>query len=370
MKQRWMWSLGSLIVVLLLATACDQVAAPAPASPPPATVLPGPSSSQPTQAPAKPTTAAAGQPTQGPGPVVVQTLPPNTPNATGAAAGPTPTTVKAALSCPAPQALAANAQLAARVNGQGVSLDAYNREVAQATASFVEQGIDTKSAGGQEALKSLKQQVLDQLINDVVIAQQADKEGIKVTDNDLNARLAEMLQDAGSVDKLNEYLKTNQLSLTDFCQQIRMDILGTAMLNRVTAALPTNVEQIHIRQILVSSPQTAQDILKQLRAGGDFAKLAQQYSLDEASKVNGGDLGWSPRGRFDPQLEAIAFQLKPGQISDVIQTQFGYHIIKLDERDNSRPLPPEMIQNARQQAFLAWLQAVRQGMKIEQLVQP
>lgn len=372
MKQRAVWSLGCLILVLLLATACDQ--APAPVQQPPVTLLPSPVIAQPTQA-VQPSAGAVAS--QTPGPVVVQTLAvPSTPQTSAGAgtpqtgAGPTATLVKAALSCPPVQPLAANAQLAARVNGQGVSLDVYNRQVTQATSAFVQQGIDVKSPTGQEAVKSLKQQVLDQMINDLVIAQQAEKEGIKVTDNDLNARLAEMIQDAGSVDKLNEYLKNNQLSLADFCGQIRSNILGEAMLNRVTAALPTNVEQIHVRQILVASPQTAQELLRQLRAGADFGALAKQYSLDEASKVNGGDLGWSPRGRFDPQFEAVAFQLKPGQISDVVQTQFGYHIIKLDERDASRPLPPEMIQNARQQAFLAWLQAVRQGMKIEQLVQP
>jgi len=73
---------------------------------------------------------------------------------------------------------------------------------------------------------------------------------------------------------------------------------------------------------------------------------------------------------MEPQFETIAFQLKPGQVSEVVQTQFGYHIIKVEETDPSRPLPPELIQNGRQQAFLAWLQAVRDGMKIERLVQP
>lgn len=314
---------------------------------------------------------------------VATPLPPATASAVavspGAAANPTPPTVQPslatgtaalALTCPPAGTLAANVPLAARVNGQGVSLELYNRQVAQAQAAFVQPGIDPKSPSGQEALKSLKRQVLDQMINDLVIAQQAEKEGIKLTDNDLNARLAQMIQDAGSVDKLNQYLAQNQLTLADFCNQIRSDVLGETMLNRVTAALPTSVEQVHVRQILVSTPQLAQEVLDQLRAGGDFATLARQYSMDEASKANGGDLGWAPKGKFDAHLEAVAFQLKPGQISDVVQTQFGYHIIKLEERDNSRPLPPDQIQGARQRAFLAWLQAVRSGMTIEQLVQP
>jgi parvulin-like peptidyl-prolyl isomerase len=92
--------------------------------------------------------------------------------------------------------------------------------------------------------------------------------------------------------------------------------------------------------------------------------------VDEATKVNGGDLGWFPKGVMDPQFETITFQMRPGEVSNVVQTQFGYHIIKLEEKQDARPLPPELIQNARQQAFLAWLQAVRETLKIERLVTP
>jgi len=274
------------------------------------------------------------------------------------------------LSCPANIAPPANTQLAARVNGVGISLDLYNRQVAQAQAAMVSQGLDPNSAAGKEALKSLKQQVLDQLINDVVIGQQAEKEGVKFTDNDLNVRLAQMVTDAGSVDKLNEYLTKNQISLGDLCSQLRSQIAGEAMLSRVASTLPTSVEQVHARHILVNTAALAQAVLLQVRQGRDFVALAKQYSIDEASKSNGGDLGWFPKGVMEPQFEAIAFQLRPGQVSEVVQTQFGYHIIKVEERETSRSLPPELVQNARQQAFLAWLQAVRDTMKIERLVQP
>ena len=278
---------------------------------------------------------------------------------------------KGALTCPAAQALPANTQLAARVNGQGISLDPYNRQMAQAQAALVQNGgLNPNTPAGQEAVKSLKQQVLDQMINDVVIAQQADKEGIQVTENDLNARLAQMIQDAGSVERLNEYLQKNQLSLADLCSQVRNQLLGEAMLNRVTAALPANAEQVHARHILVASAQQAQAIREQLLQNKDFVALAKQYSLDEATKQNGGDLGWFPKDVMDPRFEAIAFQLRPTQISEVVQTQFGFHIIKVEEHEQSRPLPPEVIQNKRQQAFLAWIQAIRGTMKIEQLVQP
>ncbi|HTP12025.1 MAG TPA: peptidylprolyl isomerase, partial [Bacteroidota bacterium] len=72
-------------------------------------------------------------------------------------------------------------------------------------------------------------------------------------------------------------------------------------------------------------------ILDSLRAGGDFADFAKRYSSD-ATAANGGDLGWSKRGDFVPEFEEALFALRAGQISDVVKTQFGYHIIQLIER--------------------------------------
>ena len=343
---------SALLVLLVATTACEGETPPVILTPAPTVAV-----SSATQAP-KPTAPPVATP-QG------TALPPATATATTS-----PTNApKGALTCPPVAPLPANAQLAARVNGVGIPLDAFNRQAAQAQAALTQNGgLDPKSQAGQDAIKSLRQQVLDQMINDVVIAMQADREGIKVTDNDLNARLAQMIQDAGSVDKLNEYLTKNQLTLADLCTQVRNQLLGEAMLNRITAAIPTSADQVHASHILVPTAAEADQIRTQLLNGADFATLAKKYSKDEASAANGGDLGWFPKGVMDPNFEAVAFQLKVGEISQVVSTQFGYHIIKVLGHE-VRPLPPEVIQNQRQQAFLAWLQAVRETMKIERLVQ-
>jgi peptidyl-prolyl cis-trans isomerase C len=95
-------------------------------------------------------------------------------------------------------------------------------------------------------------------------------------------------------------------------------------------------EEIHARHILVATEDEAKAALKRVQAGEDFAKVATELSKDPGSE--GGDLGWFTKDRMVPEFAEAAFKLKPGEISQPIKTQFGWHIIKVEER-RMKPFP-------------------------------
>ncbi|HNT05567.1 MAG TPA: peptidylprolyl isomerase, partial [Anaerolineae bacterium] len=128
------------------------------------------------------------------------------------------------------------------------------------------------------------------------------------------------------------------------------------------------VEQVHARHILLPTEADALDVLIKLQAGESFANLASQYSLDRGSKDEGGDLGFFPRGVMPPQIETVAFGLGPGQISGIVHTDFGYHIIQVVERDPARPVAEELLAPWRQTTFSNWLNSQRATAKVEYLV--
>jgi peptidyl-prolyl cis-trans isomerase C len=97
-------------------------------------------------------------------------------------------------------------------------------------------------------------------------------------------------------------------------------------------------EEVQARHILVASEDEAKKLAEKVAAGEDFAKLAQENSGDAGSKERGGDLGFFGRGQMVPQFEKAAFELKKGEVSKPVQSQFGWHLIKVEER-REKPLP-------------------------------
>ena len=98
-------------------------------------------------------------------------------------------------------------------------------------------------------------------------------------------------------------------------------------------------EEVRARHILLDSKDRAREVYEKLAHGSDFAQLARQYSKDPGSKDQGGELGFFARGQMVPQFEDVAFRLKKGEISEPVESQFGWHIVRIDDR-RQRAAPP------------------------------
>ncbi len=122
-----------------------------------------------------------------------------------------------------------------------------------------------------------------------------------------------------------------------------------------------SLDQVHLQHILFATVplgpsagapidpeakrQLAEQVLARVKAGEDFAALATEFSDDPGSKVKGGDLDWSARYKFVPDFEEAAWKLQPGQVTDLVKTEFGYHIIKMLERKAPDDLTPQTIED-------------------------
>lgn len=255
--------------------------------------------------------------------------------------------------------------LAALVNGEPITLAEYQRLLEQFETTFREQG----GPENEETLAALRRQVLEQMINQKLIEQAAAREGISVSEEEVIAQIEEGKREIGGEEKFNEWLQANKMTYEDLKAMLRSQLLSNAVRDRVTASVPAVTEQVHARHILLATEEKAREVLAQLQAGGDFAALAQQYSEDLTTKDNGGDLGFFPRGLMPPELEEAAFALSPGQVSGVVKTYFGFHIVQVLERDAAREVPPEMLQALRQQAFMDWLEEQRAKATIERFIE-
>lgn len=140
--------------------------------------------------------------------------------------------------------------------------------------------------------------------------------------------------------------------------------------DRVTAALNDQVgqmaEQVLASHILVGTEELAQQIRAQLeQSGADFGQIAMSQSTDSASAANGGDLGWFTRGEMVGPFEEAAFSLQPGEISQPVQSEFGWHIIYVRDHAQDRPMTDAQIQKAQQQAVDDWLAEQKTTMNID-----
>lgn len=266
-------------------------------------------------------------------------------------ASPPPTTSIMASSTPTQsQPSPTPAPLAATVNGEAILLSDYQAELSRYQADV-----------GTELATEDQQRVLNELIDQLLLAQAAAEAGFVVDETILQERYAGLVSQLGSDQALRDWMDANAYTEESFRRALARSVAAAWMRDQIAAEVPTALEQVHIRQILLYNSEEADRVIAQLQSGEDFADLA---ALNDPAA--GGDLGWVPRGYLlDAKLDEAAFSLQPGEFSAVIQTSAGYHILQVLEREPLLPLEFDARLVLQRRAVQDWLVARRSQSQIQ-----
>ena len=269
----------------------------------------------------------------------------------------------------------------ARVNKEQITVGEFDREFQEL---ILEPGKEPKETN----LGDLKKAYLDQVIERKVLVQEARRSGMKVSQEELNQAISEIKMDYPG-EGFGEKLGLRGMTLDEWKARLEEELLAEKMIRsvhhyrgkidekeavqyyeayRASFLLP---QKVRARQIVVADGEEAIQILKRLRKGEVFEKLALEKSLGP-EKAKGGDLGYFSRGERPTEFENV-FTMEVGAISEVIKSPYGYHIFKLEEKIEPRQIPfvearpgilQELGQKKGEEEYQTWLKGLKGKAKV------
>jgi len=243
-----------------------------------------------------------------------------------------------------------DAQVVATVNGEAITRADFEQELER---EFIASSTESGQPSPEE-VEPYKRALLDTIVSRMVLLQEARTHNITVTPDEVDRGVLRLSSDypAGN---FNDVLAEGQLSMAQLKanEAARLTIeklFATTVYTRVAVteeelradyaaheADYTTPERVRAAQIVVKGMDEARRVQALLRSGKKFAELARKYSLSADARV-GGDLGLFPRGQMPPAFDAVVFTLQPGQVSDVVETEYGYHLFRVLEKKPGRKL--------------------------------
>lgn len=294
----------------------------------------------------------------------------------------------------------------ATVNGREIPTRLYEMYLRNGREEL---GLDPATAEGRRKIERLKEGIVSELIDRTLVADEAERRGLTITPEKLSAAVARAVQQLGGEEKYDSYLAAHRLKRDDYLGVVRMELYGEllrAELNKNLAVSDEEVakyyeahrtepafrrpERVTAAHILIAARpnliarqferdknlkgeplaaavraemarrrELAEELRSKAASGADFAALARQHSEDPSSREQGGDLGTFARGTHTTAFDDAAFALKPGALSNVVQTEYGFHVIKVSAKEAARSLTLGEATPEIRRRLLAELEAAR-----------
>lgn len=218
------------------------------------------------------------------------------------------------------------------VNGEKISKEDYKKEMSFYGAMLASR-------------QNLKNSIVQMMVQDKLISDDMKANKLEIADKDVNDAFLNSVKQFGGQEQFDKMLDDYNMDVEKFKETVKKDLMYQKHKEWFTKEHPVTDEEINqyyednkdefakrdASHILVEDEKTAKEIKEKLDNGEDFAELAKEYSKDSANAENGGNLGTFSKGQMVKEFEDAVFNLKEGEISNPVKTQFGYHIIKLNK---------------------------------------
>jgi foldase protein PrsA len=282
---------------------------------------------------------------------------------------------------------------AAKVNGDTISIEELDQQVAQLKKQYPDM---FTGADGEGRLLDFKQRLLDNLVNQKLVDQAAAEKKITVTDAEVDKQVEQLKAGFKDDAQFQAALKSAGMDVATLAEQIKEQLLTQKLIEELSKGIKiteadmksyygknkTQFAQKAAKRSehILFKPEdkkTAQKVLDLIKGGSDFNAMAKQNSVDTATASKGGDLGW-PTTANVPEFEAAVAKLRKGEMSGLVQSPYGWHIIRVaDTRAASQQsfsavksqIEQILIQQQRAEAYQKFLDELRSNAKIEILLE-
>lgn len=281
-----------------------------------------------------------------------------------------------------------NNTVVAKVDGEEIKKEEYNKLFGIFKVQYEQQfGTEVweQETEGRKFGDVAREKLLDMLIDEKLQMKKAAEIGITVTDDEIKSEIEKAKKYFDSEDKFNEFLKGQNMDLEYFKQSVKKELTINKLIEKLTEKVVATDEDVKAyydthqdefisvkaSHILLDAKEEAEKMLQRVKAGENFNELAKENSKDPTVKENSGELGYFKHGDMLEPFEKAAFAMNPGEISDIVQTDFGFHIIKVEDKkleefeDIKEQIKGSILSDKKNSEYDKRLEEMRKNTKIE-----